>query len=132
MPSIFSRIISGELPAYKVAENQDFLAFLDINPLALGHTLVIPKLEVDYVFDLEESHYLALHSFARRVALALDKAVPSQRIATTIVGLEVPHVHIHLVPLAQGMGFINFAAPRPTISKEEMTSLAARIAAQMA
>lgn len=128
MASIFSRIVQGEIPAFRVAENEEFLAFLDINPVAPGHCLVIPKEEIDYIFDMEESALLRLHAFAARVAKALDKAIPSQRVALTVVGLEVPHVHIHLVPLAEGMAFINFGAERVALSKEEMPSIAQRIA----
>ena len=129
MASIFSRIIKGEIPCYKVAENEDFLAFLDISPVQKGHTLVIPKREVDYIFDLSEQEYTALQLFARRVALALHAAVPSKRVATTVVGLEVPHVHIHLVPLVD-LPFINFAAARQQLSPAEMQAVADSIAAK--
>ncbi len=129
MASIFTRILQGEIPAYRVAEDADFFAFLDINPVQRGHTLVIPKQEIDYLFDMPEALYLGLHSFARRTALALQKAVPCVRIATTVVGLEVPHTHIHLVPLQKGVPFINFYAPRQSLSKEEMQSIASSIAA---
>jgi histidine triad (HIT) family protein len=107
MPSIFTRIVNGEIPCYKVAENEDFLAFLDIAPIMKGHTLVIPKKEVDYIFDLEEDLYLGLHSFAKRVASAIEKAIHCERIGQTVLGLEVPHAHIHLVPLLN-MQFIDF------------------------
>lgn len=129
MASIFSRIIKGEIPCYKVAENEDFFAFLDIAPVQKGHTLVIPKREVDYIFDLTTEEYTALQLFARRVALALHAAVPSKRIATTVVGLEVPHVHIHLVPLVD-LPFINFAATRQHLSPAEMQAVADSIAAK--
>jgi histidine triad (HIT) family protein len=99
MASIFSKIISGEIPAYKVAETDQFLAFLDINPNAPGHTLCIPKVEVDKIFDLDEEMYLQLMAFSRQVAIALEKAVPCKRIGMTVIGLEVPHVHVHLIPL---------------------------------
>ena len=99
MASIFSKIISGEIPAYKVAETDKFLAFLDINPNAPGHTLCIPKVEVDKIFDLDEEMYLQLMAFSRQVAIALEKAVPCKRIGMTVIGLEVPHVHVHLIPL---------------------------------
>lgn len=99
MVSIFSKIISGEIPAYKVAETEKFLAFLDINPNAPGHTLCIPKVEVDKIFDLDEEMYLQLMAFSRQVAIALEKAVPCKRIGMTVIGLEVPHVHVHLIPL---------------------------------
>jgi histidine triad (HIT) family protein len=129
MASIFSRIIKGEIPCYKVAENEDFFAFLDISPVQKGHTLVIPKHEVDYIFDLSEQEYIALQLFARRVALALHAAVPSKRVATTVVGLEVPHVHIHLVPLVD-LPFINFSATRKELSPAEMQAVADSIAAK--
>ncbi len=99
MASIFSKIISGEIPSYKVAETDDFLAFLDIRPNTKGHTLCIPKVEVDKLFDLDEKTYLHLMAFSRKVALALEKAVPCKRIGMSVVGLEVPHVHVHLIPL---------------------------------
>ena len=107
MSSIFTRIVNGEIPCYKVAETEDFLAFLDIAPVMKGHTLVIPKKEVDYIFDLEEDLYLGLHAFAKRVALAIEKSIHCERIGQTVLGLEVPHAHIHLVPLLN-MQFIDF------------------------
>lgn len=129
MPSIFTRIINGEIPCYKVAENDTFLAFLDINPVAKGHTLVIPKKEVDYIFDLDDDLFLALHAFSKRVAAAVEAVVPCPRIGITVVGLEVPHAHIHLVPL-NNLSFIDFSRPRVQMSKEEMTELANQIAAK--
>ncbi|MFM1807923.1 MAG: hypothetical protein RLZZ242_648 [Bacteroidota bacterium] len=99
MPTLFSKIISGEIPAYKVAEDDDFLAFLDINPNAKGHTLCIPKVETDKLFDLEDAAYLGLMSFAKKVALALEQSVSCKRIGMSVIGLEVPHVHVHLIPL---------------------------------
>lgn len=99
MASIFSKIISGEIPSFKIAETKDFLAFLDINPNVPGHTLCIPKKEVDKIFDLEEHTYLELMAFSRTVAKAIEKAVPCKRVGLTVIGLEVPHVHVHLIPL---------------------------------
>lgn len=99
MPTLFSKIISGELPAYKVAEDAQFLAFLDINPNAQGHTLCIPKVEIDKLFDLDEPTYLALMAFSRKVAMALEQVVSCKRVGMTVIGLEVPHVHVHLIPL---------------------------------
>lgn len=99
MATIFTKIINGEIPCYKIAENDDFLAFLDINPNAKGHTLCIPKREVNKLFDLEEKEYLGLMQFSRTVAKALEKAIPCKRIGMAVVGLEVPHVHVHLIPL---------------------------------
>lgn len=99
MATIFSRIIAGEIPCYKVAEDDRFFAFLDINPLVKGHTLVIPKQEVDYIFDLNDEDLAAMHVFAKRVALAIDKAFPCRKVGEAVLGLEVPHAHIHLIPM---------------------------------
>ncbi len=107
MSSIFTKIISGEIPSYKVAENEDFYAFLDINPNAKGHTLVVPKKEVNKLFDLDEAMYNSLMSFSREIALAMEKAIPCKRIGMSVIGLEVPHVHVHLIPL-QKMEDIQF------------------------
>ncbi len=126
MPSVFSLIAAGEIPCYKVAEDECFLAFLDINPVAEGHTLVIPKREVSYLFDLEDEEYVGLELFAKRVAKGLQKAVPCVRIAEAVIGLEVPHAHIHLVPINKE-GDLNFSH-KLTLSPERMSELAARIA----
>lgn len=126
MPSIFSRIVAGEIPAYKVAENDQYLAFLDVNPLVLGHVLVIPKREVDYIFDLETAELTGLMAFAQQVAHGLKKAVPCKRIGVAVIGLEVPHAHVHLVPL-QTMADINFSLPKKQFPKEVMEELAQRI-----
>ena len=99
MSSIFSKIVNGEIPCYKVAENDDFFAFLDINPNTKGHTLCVPKKEVDKIFDLDETTYLGLMKFSRQVALAIEKVIPCQRVGLTVIGLGVPHVHVHLIPL---------------------------------
>lgn len=99
MASIFSKIIAGEIPCYKIAETKDFLAFLDINPNATGHTLCIPKIEEDKLFDLDQATYTGLMAFSRKIAKAIEKAIPCQRIGMTVVGLEVPHAHVHLIPL---------------------------------
>lgn len=99
MASIFTKIINGEIPCYKIAETDDFLAFLDVNPNSKGHTLCIPKAEVDKVFDLNEDAYIKLMTFSRKVALAIEKAIPCKRIGVTVIGLEVPHAHVHLIPL---------------------------------
>ncbi len=119
-------IAAGEIPCYKVAEDECFLAFLDINPVAEGHTLVIPKREVSYLFDLEDEEYVGLELFAKRVAKGLQKAVPCVRIAEAVIGLEVPHAHIHLVPINKE-GDLNFSH-KLTLSPERMSELAARIA----
>lgn len=107
MPTLFTKIVKGEIPAYKVAETENFLAFLDIGPNAKGHTLCIPKKEVDKLFDLEEETYQELMRFSRKVALALEKAISCNRVGMAVVGLEVPHVHVHLIPL-NGMGDMDF------------------------
>ncbi|MFV0541456.1 MAG: HIT family protein [Aestuariibaculum sp.] len=99
MASIFTKIINGEIPCYKIAETNDFFAFLDVNPNSKGHTLCIPKKEVDKIFDLDEATYIGLMQFSRRVALAIEKAVPCKRVGVSVIGLEVPHVHVHLIPL---------------------------------
>ena len=99
MASIFTKIINGEIPSYKVAETKDFIAFLDVNPNAKGHTLCVPKIEVDKIFDLDETTYNGLMDFSRKVAIAIKKAVPCKRVGMTVIGLEVPHVHVHLIPL---------------------------------
>ena len=127
MSSIFTKIINGQIPSYKVAENDYCYAFLDINPLTKGHTLVIPKKEIDYIFDIEDDLYLELHSFAKKVALAIKKVVPCKRVGVAVLGLEVPHAHIHLVPLVKEDD-INFFKPKLQLSKEEMQVIANKIA----
>jgi histidine triad (HIT) family protein len=122
MASIFTKIVVGEIPAYKVAETDQFLAFLDVMPLVEGHVLVIPKEEIDYVFDLEDELYVALQLFAKKVAVGLKKAIPCKRIGVAVIGLEVPHTHIHLVPL-QTMDDINFTRKKMSIPKERMEEL---------
>ena len=109
MASIFTRIVHGEIPAYKVAEDENFLAFLDISPLTKGHTLVIPKKEVDYLFEMDDATYTGLHLFAKKVAAALKKAVPCVRIGSLVLGLDVPHAHIHLVPMQSEADILNFS-----------------------
>lgn len=130
MPSIFTRIINREIPGYIVAEDEQYIAILDINPLVTGHTLVIPKKEVDYIFDLDDSVFTGLHLFAKKIAKALKQAVPCTRIGVAVIGLEVPHVHIHLVPM-NTMGDINFSRPKLNPSKEELAAVAARISGQV-
>ena len=122
MSSIFSKIVSGDIPAYKVAEDDNHLAFLDIFPLAKGHVLVIPKEETDYIFDLGSEDYLALWEFAQKVAKAMDKVIVCKRIGITVVGLEVPHAHIHLVPL-NNVSDINFERPKLKFPDAEMQSV---------
>lgn len=123
MSTIFSKIVAGEIPCHRIAENDEFLAFLDINPLAKGHTLVIPKVEEDYFFDLEDGLLSRINLFARDVARQIEKAIPCQRIGVAIIGLEVPHAHVHLIPL-QTVADINFERPKLTFSSEEMAHTA--------
>ncbi len=126
MSSIFTRIINGDIPCHKVAEDDNYLAFLDINPLKKGHTLAIPKKEVDYIFDLDDETYSGLMQFAKKVSLAIEKVVTCERIGVAVIGLEVPHAHVHLVPI-DGIGDINFAKPKVQIDSAEMQELALRI-----
>lgn len=126
MSTIFTKIIKGEIPSYKVAEDDRFFAFLDINPNAKGHTLVVPKKEVDKIFDLDESTYMGLMDFARKVALALEKSVPCKRIGIAVIGLEVPHVHVHLIPLNK-MNDIDFKQ-KVSLEKEEFMAISQTIA----
>lgn len=126
MASIFTRIVQGEIPCYKIAEDNDFFAFLDINPLAKGHTLVIPKEEVDYLFDLDEDIYVGLNLFARKVATAIEKSVDCKRIGTAVIGLEVPHAHIHLVPI-NNISDLNFSNPKLKLTDEEFKAIASKI-----
>ena len=123
MATIFSRIIAGEIPSYKVAENEQFYAFLDINPLVKGHTLVVPKREVDYIFDLEDEEVAAMQVFAKGVALAIQQAFPCKKVGQAVIGLEVPHAHIHLVPL-QSEKDLQFSNPRLKLSDEEYAEIA--------
>ncbi|MBC5994396.1 HIT family protein [Pontibacter cellulosilyticus] len=124
-PSIFTKIVKGEIPAYKIAENERFLAFLDVFPTAKGHTLVIPKEQIDYIFDLDDELYLGLMAFAKEVSKAIKKAVPCNRIGVAVVGLEVPHAHVHLIPI-NSMQDMNFANKKE-FSKEEMEEVAEKI-----
>jgi histidine triad (HIT) family protein len=129
MASIFTKIVNGELPCYKIAETDDFIAFLDVNPNAKGHTLCIPKKEVDKIFDLDETTYHGLMGFSRTVALALKKAVPCKRIGVSVIGLEVPHAHVHLIPL-QSMEDARFIQ-KSKLSHEEFLALAEAIKSQL-
>ena len=130
MASIFSRIVAGEIPCYKVAEDERFFAFLDISPVAKGHTLVIPKQEVDYIFDLDDETYNGLMAFSRKVARALEGAVECKRVGVAVMGLEVPHAHIHLIPITTE-GDMNFFREKLSLPAEEMAAIAARIAEKM-
>lgn len=126
MSSIFTKIINGELPAYKVAENEKFLAFLDISPIAKGHTLVIPKTEVDYMFNIEDKLLAEMWLFAKKVALKIENAIPCQRVGVAVIGLEIPHAHIHLVPINH-VGDINFSQPKLSFTQEEMKDICDKI-----
>ena len=128
MPSIFSKIVSGDMPAYKVAEDENYLAFLDIFPLAYGHVLVIPKKETDYIFEIDSDEYLELFRFAKQVAHAMNQVIVCKRIGMAVVGLEVPHAHIHLVPL-NNVSDINFERPKLKFSKEKMLEITLKIRA---
>lgn len=126
MASIFTRIINREIPGHIVAEDDRFIAFLDIMPLVMGHTLVVPKKEMDYIFDLDDDTLAGLHLFAKRVAAAVKKSVPCQRIGVAVIGLEVPHVHVHLVPM-NTMSDINFSKPKLQPTKEDLSQVAEKI-----
>lgn len=130
MASIFSKIAAGEIPCYKVAEDDRFLAFLDINPLVKGHTLVIPKREVDYIFDLPDEELAALHLFAKKVAVAIKKAIPCQKVGVAVIGLEVRHAHIHLIPFQKESDML-FSNPKLQLSPEEFTQIAQKIHEQL-
>lgn len=131
MASIFTRIINGEIPCYKIAEDENYFAFLDISPLAPGHVLVVPKAEVDYLFHLDDDVLAGLMVFAKKIALAIEKAVVCERVGVAVIGLEVPHAHIHLVPLNQ-IDDINFSRPKLKVEKEELEQIAADIRQQLA
>ena len=126
MSSIFTRIVIGEIPCYKVAETEKFFAFLDISPLAKGHTLVIPKKEIDYLYDMDDKLLGELFIFSKKVARAIEKVVPCKRIGVTVIGLEVPHAHVHLIPI-NNISDMNFARPKLSFKAEEMQDLAQKI-----
>lgn len=130
MASIFSRIIAGEIPCYKIAEDEHNFAFLDINPLAEGHTLCIPKHEVDYIFDLTDEEYTSLMLFAKRVAVAVKAAMPCQRVGVAVLGMEVPHAHIHLVPLQKESDLL-FTNPKKQLTPEQFIAIAEKIKANL-
>ncbi|NCO54363.1 MAG: HIT family protein [Bacteroidetes bacterium CG02_land_8_20_14_3_00_31_25] len=130
MTSIFSKIASGEIPCYKIAETKDFFAFLDINPLAEGHTLVIPKKETDYIFALDDNLLAEMFVFAKKVAKAIEKNVPCKRIGLAVIGLEVPHAHIHLIPINK-VSDIDFSRPKLTPSKERLNEIALKISSSV-
>jgi len=126
MASIFSRIIAGEIPCYKIAEDEHFFAFLDINPLVKGHVLVVPKQETDYFFDLDDDSIGGIMIFAKRIAKAIRAAIPCRKVGVTVIGLEVPHVHIHLIPITQEMD-MHFSRSKQSFPKEEMEAVAQAI-----
>lgn len=126
MPTIFSKIISGEIPSYRIHENERFYAFLDIHPLAKGHTLVVPKVETDYLFDLEDDMLGDMMVFAKEVAIAIDKTIDCKRVGVAVLGLEVPHAHIHLIPI-NGLHDIEFSRPKLQLSGDEFLAIAAKI-----
>ena len=131
MATIFSRIVAGEIPSYKVAEHEQFYAFLDINPLQKGHTLVIPKREVDYIFDLEDEELAAMHLFAKKVAGAIQRAFQCKKVGVAVMGMEVPHAHIHLIPINQEKDMV-FSNPKQQLTTEEFMSIAEAIAKELA
>ena len=126
MASIFSKIISGELPAHIIAENDFCIAFLDVFPLAIGHCLVVPKQEIDYIFDVDAPLYAEMFAFSKKIALAIQKAVPCKKVGMTVIGLEVPHAHIHLVPL-HAVGDMNFSKPKLQMSEAQLKETANKI-----
>ncbi len=126
MSTIFTKIVQGDIPSYKVAEDDDFLAFLDINPLAKGHTLVIPKKETDYIFDIHDDAYQKLFLFAKKVARAIDQVIECKRVGIAVLGLEVAHAHIHLIPI-NGIYDIDFSKPKLELSEEALKDIAGRI-----
>jgi len=126
MASIFTKIVNGDIPSYKIAEDDNYYAFLDINPLAKGHTLVIPKKEVDYIFDMEDDLYRGLFSFAKGVARAIEKVIPCKRIGLTVIGLEVPHAHIHLIPI-NSIYDMDFKQPKLKLKSTEFENIAKQI-----
>ena len=128
--TVFSKIVAGEIPCYKVAEDENFLAFLDINPLVEGHTLVIPKKEVDYVFDLDSDTYSGLMAFARKVAKAIKSTIDCKRVGVAVLGMEVPHAHIHLVPLRKESD-LNFSNPTIELTNDEMNKIANKISSKV-
>lgn len=130
MPSIFTRIINGEIPCNKIAEDENFFAFLDIMPLAPGHVLVVPKKQIDYIFDLDDPTLAGILPFAKKIALAMEKVIPCERIGISVIGLEVPHAHVHLIPL-RTMDDINFSRPKLKMSNEQLAEIAAKIVSQL-
>jgi histidine triad (HIT) family protein len=130
MSTIFSKIIKGEIPCYKIHENDDFIAFLDVNPIAKGHTLVVPKSQVDYIFDMDNEMFAAFHLYSKKIALALKKSIPCIKIGVAVIGLEVPHAHIHLVPM-NVVGDLNFSSERKEFSSLEYEEIKKNISSNL-
>ncbi|MBK7567634.1 MAG: HIT family protein [Bacteroidetes bacterium] len=130
MPTIFTRIINGEIPCHKIAEDENFFAFLDIMPLAPGHVLVVPKKQIDYIFDIDDDLLSGILPFAKKIAEAMEKVITCERIGISVIGLEVPHAHLHLIPL-RTMDDINFSRPKLKMSEKELAEIAAKIVAQL-
>jgi len=130
MATIFTRIINGEIPCYKVAEDERYFAFLDINPMTKGHTLVIPKCEEDYIFNLDDETYAGLMLFAKKVAVAIGATIPCKRVGVAVMGMEVPHTHVHLIPITKESDMI-ISNPKLTLSAQEMTEIASAIASKL-
>ncbi len=130
MPTIFTRIVNGEIPCYKIAEDENYFAFLDISPLEKGHTLVIPKIETDYIFDLDDNTISGMMVFAKKIAKAIDAAINCKRVGVAVVGLEVPHAHIHLIPI-HSVSDIDFSRPKLKLEKEEMEKIAMQIRSKL-
>jgi histidine triad (HIT) family protein len=130
MPSIFTQIINREIPGYIVAEDENHIAFLDVSPLKVGHTLCVPKKEVNYIFDMDEDAYLKLHAFTQKVAKAVEAAVPCKRIGVAVIGLEVPHVHIHLIPL-ENISDIDFSRPKLNLEAPVLEGIASKIKSEL-
>lgn len=130
MATIFTKIINGEIPSYKIAEDENHYAFLDIAPLTKGHLLVVPKREVDYIFDLDTEEYANLHKFAHKIAIALKKAIPCTKVASIVLGLEVPHAHIHLIPMNSEKD-VNFSNPKLKLTEEEFKEIANKISKEI-
>jgi len=130
MPTIFSRIVQGEIPSYRIAEDENYFAFLDINPLAEGHTLVIPKREIDYLFDLDDDLLAGMIVFAKRISGAIGRVIPCKRVGVAVLGLEVPHAHIHLIPI-NSLGDINFNRPKLKFTPEELKKTAEKIKGEL-
>jgi histidine triad (HIT) family protein len=130
MPSIFSRIVAGEIPCYKIHEDDHFLAFLDVFPLVKGHTLVIPKKEIDYIFDIDDEKLAEMMVFSKKVAKAIKKTIPCQKVGVSVIGLEVPHAHIHLIPM-NNVSEMNFSQPKLKLESSEMEKIAADIKANL-